>query len=154
MQQSIRLVALTLVIAAANIQAEPAVEAMTVEAVKAADEAWAQAEIRGDHTYLAWLLADGYRSVSATGKSATKAHLVEGARKRGNSPAYGKTFKEWTEQHPSHAEVEIIGDTAILTWVSDEPAAAARINSSDIFVYRDRHWHAVYSQHASIAATR
>ncbi|MGN6518001.1 MAG: nuclear transport factor 2 family protein [Dokdonella sp.] len=123
---------------------------MTADAVKAADEAWAQAEIRGDHAYLAWLLADGYASVSASGKATTKAQLVEGARKRGDSPETAKRFKEWKDQHPSRADVQLVGDTAILTWVSTEPAAAARVNSSDIFVYRDGHWHAVYSQHASI----
>lgn len=144
--------AATLAFVAAHGHAEPPIEAMTADAVKAADDAWAQAEIHGDHTHLAWLLADGYASVSATGKATTKTQLVEGARKRGDSPATAKMFKEWKEKHPSHADVRIVGDTAILTWVSDEPAAASRIDSSDIFVYRDGHWHAVYSQHASIAA--
>lgn len=152
MHRPIPLLASALLVATANAGAEPPSEAMSVDAVKAADDAWAQAEIHGDHAYLAWLLADGYASVSASGKATTKAQLVEGARKRGDSPATAKIFKEWKEKHPSHADVRIVGDTAILTWVSDEPAAASRIDSSDIFVYRDGHWHAVYSQHASIAS--
>jgi hypothetical protein len=39
------------------------------------------------------------------------------------------------------------GDVAILTFVLDKGAAPKPVMSCDIFVYRDGHWRALYSQH-------
>ena len=41
------------------------------------------------------------------------------------------------------------GDTAILTFYLKPLGAEKGIMSSDIFVYRDGGWHALYSQHTN-----
>ena len=55
----------------------------------------------------------------------------------------------WKAAHPLRGDVKIVGDTAVLTWVSTKPSSGEPISSCDIFVYRDGHWHGVYSQHSS-----
>jgi hypothetical protein len=55
------------------------------------------------------------------------------------------------ERHPNHAEVKIYRDTAVLTWVADDRRSKTPIYSCDIFVYQNRHWHAIYSQHSTAA---
>lgn len=121
----------------------------TKEAVIAADESWGQAEQDGDSQFVEQLLLDGYKSVGSTGKITTKAKIVSGTKKRGKSAAYAKMVADWKSQHPSEASVAIFGDTAVLTWVSAHAGSAALVNSSDIFVYRDGKWRAVYSQHST-----
>lgn len=137
---------------AAAIMAAPAVatEPHSVAAVIAADDAWLQAEVRGDGDFLDGLLLPGYQSVGVDGKALTKAQLVANARKRGNDPARLAEVKAWRAAHPSHAEVLLSGDTALLRWQLDG-AKAGLTSSSDIFVYTDGRWRALYSQHSSAA---
>ena len=124
-------------------------DARTPEAVKAADEAWLNAEISGDYQFLEWFLLDGYESIDSTGSIFSRAALIENRRKRGRSEEFAKRVREWREQHPNHAEVKIYKDTAVLTWVTDDPNSKTPIYSCDIFVYQNSHWHAIYSQHST-----
>lgn len=126
-------------------------DARTPEAVKAADAAWLSAEINGDYKFLEWFLLDGYESIDATGSIYSRAALIENRRRRGKSDEFAQRLREWREQHPNHAEVKIYRDTAVLTWVADDPGSKIPIYSCDIFVYQNRHWHAIYSQHSSAA---
>lgn len=123
-------------------------EPRSAAAVIAADDQWLQAEIRGDADFLDALLLPGYRSIGAKGEISDKRHLVDGARRRGASPAMAETVRAWKAAHPTHADVQIIGDTAVLTWVLDKSDGSAPVSSCDIFVYRDGRWRAIYSQHS------
>ena len=133
--------------------AAPSAEPHTAAAVIAADEAWGDAEIKGDATFVENLLLDGYVSIGPDGKVHTKDMIVAGARKAGATPDPARAAKaaEWRAAHPYRNQVAIYGDTAILSFVSTKPASQDAVNSSDVFVYRDGRWHAIYSQHAATA---
>jgi hypothetical protein len=129
--------------------AESPPEPKTVAAVIAADNAWGDAEKRGDADFVDKLLLPGYQSISSDGKIATKAMIVEHTRARGASTAYAEKFEAWKAAHPEHPEVTITNNIAVLTWVADQ-APAGRVGSCDIFAYRDGRWRGIYSQHTSI----
>lgn len=124
-------------------------DSRTPDAVIAADAAWLNAEIDGNYKYLEWFLLDGYESIDATGSIFSRAELIEKRRQRGHSDEFAKAVREWREHHPNHAEVQIHGDTAVLTWVSDDQRSKTPVYSCDIFVYQNHHWHAIYSQHST-----
>lgn len=124
-------------------------DARTPEAVKAADAAWLDAEINGDAKFLEWFLEDGYESIDSTGAILSKVKLIENRRQQGRSEKFAAAVREWREKHPNHAQVMLYGNTAVLTWVTDDPNSKTPVYSCDIFVYRDRHWHAIYSQHSN-----
>lgn len=119
------------------------------EAVIAADNNWSLAEQDGNSQYVEHLLLDGYKSIGSSGKITTKAQIIEGAKKRGKSAKYAKLAADWESKHPSKANVTIFGDTAVLTWVSRNAGSTPPVDSSDIFVYRDGEWRAIYSQHST-----
>lgn len=121
----------------------------TKEAVIAADEGWGQAEEDGNSQYIDRLLLDGYRSIGSAGKVTTKAQIVKGAKERGKSAEFSKMVADWKAKHPNVANVAVFGDTAVLTWVPTNAGSAPPVNSSDIFVYREGEWHAIYSQHTT-----
>jgi len=121
----------------------------TAEAVKAADDSWMEAEIRGDGAFLSELLLEGYVSVDPAGRITTKQQIVAGANQRGKSEAFAREVAQWRAAHPSEAAVALFGDTAVLTWNSANPGNATPVHSSDVFVYRDGRWRAVYSQHTT-----
>ncbi|MEQ7874311.1 nuclear transport factor 2 family protein [Sphingomonas sp. ASV193] len=126
-------------------------EPRTAAAVRAADDAWGAAEVRGDAEFVDQLLLPDYRSVGPTGKATERAVIIAGARaNRSNVAAAAARANEWKAAHPTRAEVTLHGNTAVLTWVSTSPATAGRISSSDVFTYRDGRWHAAYSQHANL----
>lgn len=125
-------------------------ESRTAAAVIAADHAWGEAEKQGDASFVDQLLLPEYRSIGSDGKITTKATIVDHTRARGPSPEYAKQVDAWKLAHPERAEVSITGDTAVLTWVADQPGAAP-ILSCDIFVYRKGRWYGIYSQHTSAA---
>jgi hypothetical protein len=127
--------------------AEPKTEAAVLEA----DEAWGEAEQKGNADFVDRLLLPGYRSVSAAGIVTGKDVIVEHTRKQGGSPERAAKIKAWKAAHPLRAEVKIAGDTAILSWISAKPETADAISSCDIFVYTDGHWRAIYSQHTQVS---
>jgi len=122
----------------------------TTAGVIAADDAWLQAEMKGDADALDALLTTEYRSIDANGKVITKQELVDAARKRGEDPKLAVAVKKWKAGHPSHAEVTLVGDVAVLRWTL-EGAQAGKISSCDTFIYSDGRWRAVYSQHTTAA---
>ena len=126
-------------------------EPKTQEGVVAADNAWMQAEMRGDGAFLSNLLLDGYVSIDPSGRITTKQQIVASAITRGNSPSLAKEVAAWDAAHPSKASVQMFGDTAVLTWVSTIPNSQAPVYSSDVFVYREGKWRAAYSQHSTAA---
>ena len=154
------MIASTLLLAAAATVAIPTNSALadpepkTAEAVIAADLAWSAAEVRGDATYVDWLLVPAYKSVNPDGSAYEKAAIVRSARARADpakSAERAAAVTAWRAAHPVRGDVSIIDDTAVLTWISTKPGAKEPISSCDIFVYRDGHWHGLYSQHSSAA---
>lgn len=127
-------------------------EPRTPAAVLAADEAWSKAERDGDAAYVGWLLDPEYQSVGRDGRATGKAAIVANAASHAGSSGYAARVDEWKAQHPLRADVRIAGDTAVLTWLSLKPSAGEPVSSSDVFVRRDGHWHAVYSQHSDASA--
>ena len=125
------------------------IEPKTAEAVKAADDAWGEAEANGDYAFVERLLLPGYQSIGSGGKATSREKIVAGARERGRSAERIAQIAEWKAAHPTRPEVTIYGDTAVLTWVSAAPEKAGAVLSSDIFVYRKGHWRAIYSQHST-----
>jgi hypothetical protein len=121
------------------------------EAVIAVDDSWMNAEIHGDSAFLNALLLDGYVSIGSSGKVTTKEQIVSGARKRGQSAEFAKQVADWEAHHPIKAQVQMFGDTAVLTWILSDPKSNTPVTSSDTFVYRSGHWHAIYSQHTTAA---
>jgi hypothetical protein len=145
----VRSIVFVLIIGVANgAAAKP--ELHSASAVIQADEAWGDAEVAGNSGFVNDLLLPEYRSVGNDGHTTLKAKIVEGTRKRAESPAaiaaYATEVAAWKKAHPSRAEVTIAGDTAVLRWVLNASTAGA-ISSCDVFVYRNGRWRALYSQH-------
>jgi hypothetical protein len=136
-----------LLLSQASIASAPN-EPKTAAAVIAADQAWGDAEKRGDADFVDKLLLPEYRSIGTDGKVTTKTMIVEHTRSRGASAEFAQKVDAWKAAHPEHPEVTIANDMAVLTWVADQ-SPAGRIASCDIFVYRDGRWHGIYSQHTS-----
>jgi hypothetical protein len=126
-----------------------AAQPKTAEAVLAADDAWLKAELAGDTKFLDQLLLPEYRSVGAGGKVADKSKIIAHAQKAGGTPELAAQVASWKAAHPIRGEVSIFGDTAVLRWVLIKPENGDPVSSSDIFVYRDGQWRAIYSQHTS-----
>lgn len=121
-------------------------------AVIATDEHWLQAEVGGDTAYLAQLLLPDYRSVSADGSVHPRAAILASAAKNRGSDTMRREVEVWRKAHPSHPSVVIQGDTAVLSFDAGDAATPGPevVRSSDIFVYVDGHWRALYSQHSAI----
>jgi hypothetical protein len=134
---------------AARAQNSQSTEPQTQAAVIAADEGWDKAEDTGDTAYIDALLLPEYRSVSPDGSTHDKAAILASARKNVNSSERAAAAAKWKAAHPSITSVQMAGDTAILTFILDKPDEKKPILSCDVFVYRDGHWHAIYSQHTS-----
>jgi Domain of unknown function (DUF4440) len=130
---------------ATNSTIEPHTEA----AVIAADKGWDKAEGSGDTDYIDHLLLPEYRSISPDGSVHDKAAILASARKHVASPDSEAAADKWRTEHPSLTSVIINGDTAILTFTLNRSGSPKSVLSSDIFVYRDGHWHAIYSQHST-----
>ncbi len=124
-------------------------QARDAAAVLAVDEAWTDAEIRGDASFVDALLLPEYRSIGANGKITDKAAIVASSLKRGSHSDFGKTVAAYRATHPMRGDVVINGDTAILTWVSLVSGKGEPIASCDTFLYRGKRWRALYSQHST-----
>ncbi|MBD8874607.1 nuclear transport factor 2 family protein [Rhodanobacter sp. DHB23] len=138
--------------ATATIAADPDETAHTAAAVKAVDQHWLEAETHGDAAWLDGMLLPSYRSIGADGKATPKAAIVAHAAKNRDAQAQEKMKQEvaaWQQAHPVEQQVVMQGDTAILSFVSSVPATRGKLYSSDVFVYMDGRWHALYSQHAA-----
>ena len=112
------------------------VQPRTAAAVIAADRAWTEAEIRGDAAFVDALLLPEYQSIGQGGKIASKAQIVASTRKRGSHSDFGAEVASHRNDHPTRADVVIVGDTAVLTWVSLVVDRGEPVASCDIFIYR------------------
>jgi hypothetical protein len=131
-----------------SVFAAPAtLQPKTAAGVIAADEGWLKAEETGDTAYVDNLLLPEYRSVNADGSVHDKAAILASAHKNVGSTARTLADEKWLAAHPMGTAVLIQGDTAIVTFYLKPLGPQKGIMSSDIFVYRDGQWHAIYSQH-------
>lgn len=119
----------------------------TAAAVIAADDGWLKAEETGDTAYVDNLLLPEYRSVNADGSVHDKAAILASTQKNAGSTARSVADEKWLAAHPMGTTALIQGDTAIVTFYLKPLGPQKGIMSSDIFVYRDGQWHAIYSQH-------
>lgn len=115
----------------------------------ATDDHWSLAEGTGDIAYLDQMLLPEYRSVDADGTAYSKEQLLRGAAKRSGTSVATAMAKiaAYKRAHPSGTSVAIHDNTAILSFYDSALGAQKGIRSSDIFVYTDGRWHAIYSQH-------
>lgn len=131
-------------VAAEDLPGDPG--AHTARAVIAVDDRWSQAEVNGDTTWLNSMLLPEYRSISVDGKVLDKTTLLAHAAKNRGSDTMRKKVEAWIKTHPIGKSVVLRGDIAILSF--SDPRTG-RVMSSDIFVYREGGWHALYSQHSN-----
>jgi hypothetical protein len=121
--------------------------AHTDTAVIAVDDHWMQAELSGDTAWLNAMLMPDYRTVGADGKVGDKTAILRAVKKNRGSDKMRKQVDAWLKAHPTRKSVVMHGDVAILSFSDPD---TGRVRSSDIFIYRDGGWHAVYSQHAKV----
>jgi hypothetical protein len=133
------------------VAAAPAADetAKTAAAVIAVDQHWLDAEVGGDTAWLDRMLLPDYRSVDSKGVAHPKAAIVAHAAKNRGSDVERRKVEAWIKAHPSGKSVVIRGDTAILSFYDPKLGPQQGVRSSDIFVYEDGHWHALYSQHSA-----
>jgi hypothetical protein len=122
--------------------------ARSEDAVIAVDQHWLEAELGGDTAWLNAMLLPEYRSVGADGVVHPKAAIMAHAAKNRGSDTERHQVEAWLKTHPSGKSVVIHGDTAIVSFYDPAKGAASDVRSSDIFVYVDGRWHALYSQHS------
>jgi hypothetical protein len=115
--------------------------------VIAADQRWSTAEEAGDLKYLNALLLPEYRSISSNGSTHDRAAIIANAAKSANAEEKTAKADEWRAAHPNLPSVQINGDVAILTAVLQKGTDPKPVMSCDIFLYREGHWRALYSQH-------
>jgi hypothetical protein len=123
----------------------------TSAAVIAVDQHWLEAELGGDTAWLDDLLLPDYRSVGADGAVHPKAAIMAHAAKNRGNDEERRKVEAWLKTHPSGQSVVIHGDTEILTFYDPKLGAQKGVRSSDIFVYVDGRWHALYSQHSAVS---
>ena len=143
--------ALWLAVAAAHVgiaQEAKTVEPHTEAAVIAADDNWGKAEQTGNSGFVEGLLLPEYRSISSDGSVHDKAAILASVKKRAGTPGNSASVEQWKAAHPSRTSTVITGDTAILTFTLNRPGSPAAVLSSDVFVYREGRWRALYSQHS------
>ncbi|MEI7036827.1 nuclear transport factor 2 family protein [Fulvimonas yonginensis] len=117
-------------------------------AVLAVEEHWLQAEGTGDTAWLAQMLLPSYRSVGADGAVHDRAAILAHARSAKGSDRVMRRIQAYLSAHPSGKAVRLEGNLAIVSFY-DPAQGPQHIRSSDVFVYRDGGWHAVYSQHST-----
>lgn len=140
----------TQVVAAARDGAASADEtSRTAAAVIAVDQHWLEAELGGDTAWLDRMLLPDYRSVDAKGVAHSKAAIVAHAAKNRGSDVERRKVEAWIKAHPYGQSVVIRGDTAIISFYDPKLGPQEGVRSSDILVYEDGHWHALYSQHSA-----
>lgn len=133
---------------ATGSRAQGIAEPHTAAAVIARDEGWSKAEETGDTKFVDALLLPEYRSISSDGSTHDKAAILAHTAKGGIDGKVAAKAKQWQAAHPYRTSVEINGDVAILTFALDKGVDPKPVMSCDIFVYRDGHWRALYSQHS------
>lgn len=128
-----------------NAVAQENPEPHTTAAVLADDQRWSDAEDSGDANYVKALLLPEYRSISSDGSTHDKTRIVASAVK--NTDESVAKAQKWRAAHPNRPTIEMNGDVAIVTFVLQKGVDPKPVMSCDIFVYREGHWRALYSQH-------
>jgi hypothetical protein len=120
--------------------------------VMAVDHHWSIAEMTGDTDWLNQMLLPEYRSISNDGSSHPKDAIVAGAAKRkGTDLAKAQLeYATYGKEHPYGTAVVIHDNTAVVSFYDPALGPQKGVKSSDIFVYLDGRWHAIYSQHTSL----
>ena len=125
-------------------------EAMTEAGVRAVEQHWTRAEGTGDIDFLESMLATDYRSVNADGKAIPKSAIVEHAAKNKGSDKGMRDIDAYIKAHPFGETVAMHQNTAVVTFYDPQLGPQNGVKSSDIFIYVDGHWHAMYSQHSAV----
>lgn len=119
------------------------------DAVIAVDQHWLEAEVSGDVAWLDGMLLPEYRSVSADGTAHPKSAILASARKNLHSDDMRRKVEAWQKAHPSKKSVVLRDNVAILSFYDPALGPQKGVKSSDIFLYVDGSWHALYSQHSA-----
>jgi hypothetical protein len=135
-------------------QAEGDETQQTQAGVMAVENHWTLAEMTGDTAWLDRMLLPEYRSVGDNGIAHPKDAIVAGAAKHA-STSLDQARLDWAKyqkEHPSGSAVVLHGNTAIVSFYDLSLGPEKGVKSSDIFVYIDGRWHALYSQHSAVHA--
>ena len=133
--------ALLLAVGIAAIAASAhASEPITAAGVRATEERWSQAFVKGDTATLALILDPDYVSVSANGISRSKAEILSAA-----VAFAAKNPGQRSAPLPDTSTIRVFGSAAVVQHRS------ATDVSVDVFRYRGGHWRALYSQHTAKA---
>jgi hypothetical protein len=134
----------------ASLEAAPIDEGQQTEAaLRGIVHHWDDAEANGDVHYLEQLLAPEYRSVDAKGGSHPRAGILEHARRGAGSAEERKAREAWMKAHPTEIAVVLHGDLGIVSYFNPQHGVDHSTRGSDVFVYEDHHWRAIYSLHNS-----
>ena len=131
---------------------EQAERVMSVGAAMAVEAHWGEAENHGEVKYLEKLLLPAYRSVGPTGMVHTRDALLATARARMDPGASAKAVADsaaYVTAHPFRTSIVLAGNTAVVTYYSIRLGPEKGIMGSDVLVFMDGQWHALYSQHSS-----
>jgi hypothetical protein len=124
--------------------------AQTEAAVLAIEDHWLRAEVTGDTAFLSFFLLPQYRSVNEDGSAHPRdAIIAHAAKNRGSTKAIDE-LHEYRQSHPAETSVVLLGDLAIVSFYDPRLGVQQGVRSSDILMYRDGVWHAVYSQHSRL----
>lgn len=129
---------------------DPALESQPSAAgAIATDDHWSLAETIGDTAFLDQFLLPEYRSVGNDGKVYSKRQLVAGAAKRSGTDMASarRTLAAYRKAHPHGTTTVMRGNLAILSFYDPALGPQKGVTSSDVLIYVDGHWHAIYSQH-------
>lgn len=108
-----------------------------------AENAWENAEVSGDLTFLQAFLSDDYVSVSSNGRAFTKADLLAGAAR------YAKVHPgEVGKPMGPTSTIQLFGDTAIVRHRGHGEVGV------DVLQKRDGRWTAWFSQHTAVASAQ
>jgi len=120
----------------------------TESALRAVADHWQQAEIDGDVAYLEQLLLPEYRSISHVGVATVKAKILQRAKQNKGSEKWRREVAAYLQSHPTEMSIVIHRTTGIVSYFNPARGVQMGVRSSDIFVYENARWHAVYSQHS------
>jgi hypothetical protein len=122
---------------------------MTAAGAIATDQHWSDAETHGDVAFLGQLMLPEYRSVGPDGVAHSRATIIGGAKKNIGNSAGVAAAAAYVKAHPYATAVVLEGNTAVLSFYDPQRGPEKGVRSSDILVYVDGRWHALYSQHAN-----
>jgi len=123
----------------------------TEAGAKATDDHWLRAEVDGDTSFLQQLLLPGYRSIAPNGTAHSREQIIAGAEKNKDSDAEKEKVDAWLKANPIDTAVLIHDNVAVVSFYDPGLGPEKGVRSSDILIYENGGWHAVYSQHSAAA---